>query len=212
MAGTALDTLRDRVEALLTDSSNAEWSTAELDQAIRLALSELSSYLPVAAATTVDAVDGVYEYDLSAITGPVGVLEVWYPYLAGTSVYGRPRPVQWRMISDTRLMIEPEEEPDAAYDLRIFYEEDHTLEGLDSATATTLSAAEKSALVIGAAGYAAIAKARGWTNEVTVGGDAVSQLERWGKARLDAFTAALERLAERAVGDDDARVSWDGVD
>ena len=44
--------LRDRLENLLKDASNVDWTTTELDDAIRLALAELSTHIPQRAVTT----------------------------------------------------------------------------------------------------------------------------------------------------------------
>jgi hypothetical protein len=205
---TDLTDIRDRVEALLTDSGNADWSTSELDDALRLALYELSSVLPVRAVTTVDAVAQTWEYDLSSITGLVSVVEVWYPYLSTDETYKRPHPVKFRMLTDAVLLLEGGDEPDAAYDLRIFYDKAQTVNTLDGATATTLSDAEKAALVIGAAGYAAIGKARDVTNEVTIGADVPSGLQKWGEARLKDFQARIEGLVAVANAGEDSRIGW----
>jgi hypothetical protein len=206
MVATDLETLRDRVEALLTDGTNAEWATAELDQAIRLGLYELSSVLPVRASATKDAVDDTWEYDVSAVSGLVAVVEVWYPYLATSDSYKTAHPVRFRMLTDAILLLEGCETPDDAYDLRIFYDKVQTLGGLDSAASTTLDDAEKAALVLGAAGYAAIGKARDVTNEVTIGAEVPAQLEKWGKARLSEFSELIEVLTSTANAGEDARV------
>ena len=209
---TDLETLRDRVEALLTDSSNAEWSTAELDQAIRLALYELSTVLPVRAVATIDAVDDTWEYSLSAITGLVGVVEVWYPYLSTDDSYKQPHPVKFRMLTDSVLFLDIDDYPDDGYDLRIFYDKVQTLVNLDSATATSLDEAEKAALVLGAAGYAAVGKSRDVTNEVTIGADVPTRLEKWGKARLVEFQERIVALAAVANAGEDSRIGWWEVD
>jgi hypothetical protein len=207
---TDLETLRDRVESLLADSSNAEWSTNELDDAIRLALHELSRDLPVLADTTMEAADDTWEYSLASISGLVDVVEVWYPYSATDAGDKKPSPVSWRMIDDDTLLLDESVEPDGEYELRVFYTKMQRLAGLDSATETTLSAGEKAALVIGAAGYAAIAKARDRMNEVTLGVDVPRTLQRWGEQRLAEFRQRVAALAERAVTGEDARVSgWD---
>ena len=61
-----LTTLRDRIEAGLMDSSNRSWDTGTLDEAIKLALADLSQAygstltvkdLASAASTTVDVLD-----------------------------------------------------------------------------------------------------------------------------------------------------------
>ena len=209
---TDLETLRDRVEALLTDASNLEWTTGELDQALRLALYELSAVLPVRAAATKDAVADAWEYDLSAITGLVNVVEVWYPYLSTSNTYKVAHPVKFRMITDAILLLECDDDPDAAYDLRIFYDKVQTVAGLDSASSTTVDEAEKAALVLGAAGYAAIGKGRDLTNEVTIGAGVPVTLEKWGKARLAEFQERIVALASAANAGDDSRVGWGPVD
>ncbi len=212
MVGPGIVLQRDRVEALLTDSGNDEWSTGELDNAIRLALYELSSVLPVRASATVDAVDDTWEYSLSAITGLVAVVEVWYPYLSTSQSYKQAHPVKFGMLTDAVLLLEVDDTPDDAYDLRIFYDKVQTLAGLDSASSTTLDDARKAALVIGAAGYAAIGKARDVTNEVTIGAEVPGTLERWGKARMTEFEERIVALAAAANAGEDSRIGWWEVD
>jgi len=206
---TDLETLRDRVEALLTDSGNADWNISELDQAIRLALYELSTVLPVRAVTTVDAVDNTWEYSLASISGLVAVVEVWYPYLSTDDSYKLPHPVTWRMLTDSTLYLDIAEDPDDAYDLRVFYDKVQTLNNLDSATSTSLDEAEKAALVLGAAGYAAIGKSRDVTNEVTIGAEVPARLEKWGKARLSEFQERVLALAAVANAGEDSRIGWE---
>ncbi|MGQ9494424.1 MAG: hypothetical protein ACUVR2_11810 [Anaerolineae bacterium] len=204
---TDLDALRDGVEALLMDAGNAEWSTAELDQAIRLALADVSRELPRVADATLHAVHGQWEYDLSSLDGLQQVLEVWYPYLPDDAPYQKAHPVCWRLLDDATLYLDVADDPDATYHLRIFYTKQQSLAGLDGATETTLSPLEKAALVIGAAGYAAVAKARDWMNEVTIGLDVPRTLQRWGERRLAEFERRLATLAQLATAGDDARVS-----
>jgi hypothetical protein len=209
---TDLETLRDRIEALLTDASNVEWTTGELDNATRLALYELSTVLPVRAVASIDAVDNTWEYSLAAITGLVGVVEVWYPYLSTDDSYKQPRPVKFRMLTDSVLLLDIDDHPDDAYDVRVFYDKVQTVNTLDSATSTSLDEAEKAALVVGAAGYAAIGKARDVTNEVTIGGNVPAGLEKWGKARLTEFQERIVALAAVANAGEDARIGWGPVD
>lgn len=210
MPTTDLDTLRDRVEALLSDTSNADWDTDALDAAIRLALDELSQSVPAVADEVLDAEDGVREYDLSELDGLVDVFEVWYPYDADDDDYSQAHPVPFRLLDRGTLYLESEDAPDAGYDIRVWYGVRHTIEGLDSATETTLNEEEKSALVIGAAGYAAIAKARELMNQVTIGSDVPRALQRWGERRLAEFGRRLAGLWNVVAVGDDARVGgWD---
>jgi hypothetical protein len=202
--------LRDRIEDALKDSGNANWSTSELDNALRIALHELSVSLPLRAVTTLDAVDDQYEYSLSTITGLVEVTEVWYPYLSTDSSLKKPHACKWRMLDDTTLYIDVGA-PDAAYDLRIFYNKTQTLNGLDAATATTLNDAEKSALVFGASGYAAIALGIDKIDSA-VFGEAEELLRKWGWARIQEFRIRLQVLAEVQDAGEDSRIGWWSAD
>jgi len=199
--------LRDRLEALLKDASNIDWSTAELDDCIRLAMAELSGALPVQAVTTIEAVDETYEYDLSSLSGLVAVVEVWYPYSSEEYEYRLPHPVQWRMLHGSTLYLNVDETPDAAYDLRVFYDKAQTLSGLDGATSTSLDAEMKAVVILGAAGYAANALGRHKVDAVTFG-NAAGELRKWGWARLQEFRARLSAMSERLNGADDARIGW----
>jgi len=204
-----LDTLRDQVEDLLKDAGNALWSEGELEQALRLALAEWSALLPARAVATLDAVDGQREVDLSNISGLLGVVEVWYPYDAFDVHYRRPRPVRWRMLDDATLYLDVEDEPDARYGVRIFYDCTHTLQGLDDATVTSLAAPDRAALVLGAAGYAALARARESISQVSVGLDEAPRYQAWGQARLQEFVQQAYALGQVDSASSDARVgAW----
>jgi hypothetical protein len=67
-------------------------------------------------------------------------------------------------------------------------------------------------VVVGAAGYAAIGKARDVTNEVTIGAEVPSVLEKWGKARLTEFEERIVALAAAANAGEDSRIGWWEVD
>ena len=206
-----IDTMRQRVEALLDDAGNAEWTAAELEQALRLALADLSVALPVHCVTALHAADRTWEYSLSAVSGLVEVTEVWYPYLAADGTFKRAHPVRWRRIDDATLLIEPPEEPSAAYDLRLFFTRCQTVAGLDGAAVTTVREAEKALLVRGGAAFAALAKSRGLTNEVTIGAGVPQRLREWGLTMLQRFTAGLQALSVMASRGDDTRVEgWSG--
>ncbi len=204
--------LRDRIEDHLKDASNADWSTSEIDNALRIALHELSVALPARAVATLDAVDGQYEYSLSSISGLVEVVEVWYPYLSTDDTYKKAHPCKWRMLDDTTLYLEGDEDPDDTYDLRIFYDKVQTLNGLDGASATTLNDAEKSALVIGAAGYCSVSLARDKVDTVTIGGTAPEDLRKWGWARVTEFRQRVYDLSVIQDAGEDSRIGWWSVD
>ena len=200
--------LRDRIEDLLKDSGNVDWSTDEIDNALRIAINELSENMPSRTVTTIDAVDDTYEYSLAAVSGLVAVVEVWYPYLSTDDAYKLPHPVKWRMLTDSILILDVEGDPDDTYDLRVFYDQVQTIAGLDSAGATTLNEAQKSALILGAAGYAALALAMDKVDKVAVGGAASEDLRKWGWARTLEFRQRIGEMADRQVQSEDSRVGW----
>jgi len=203
--------LRDRIEDMLKDASNADWSTSEIDNALRIALHELSLALPSRSVTTIDAVADAWEYDISSVSGLLQVTEVWYPYLSTDASYKKPHPVKWRMLDDSRLLIDEDLDPDATYDLRIFYDRLQTLAGLDAAASTTLNAQEKSALVFGAAGYCAIALSVDKVDKVTIGKGASEELRKWGWARVMEFRQRIGDLAVIADAGEDSRIGWWGA-
>ena len=206
---TDLTDLRDRIEDYLTDSGNADWTTGELDNALRVALAELSTMSPSRASASVDAVTGQYEYSLSSITGLQAVVEVWYPYLSTDDEWKKPHPVKWRMLSDGVVYLDVDQDPDSAYDLRIFYDKTQTVTGLDAAAATTVNDAEKAALIVGAAGYAATAKAVYLTDRVSVGGSqAAERLADWGRRQVGAFQQRVYQLGAREAAEEDSRIGW----
>ena len=209
---TDLVTLEGRIQDFVKDSGESDWSVSELDQALRVALSELSQLCPSRTVTTIQAVTDAREYSLAAVTGLQAVVEVWYPYLSTDATYKLPHAVKWWMLDDSTLYLDVDEDPDVAYKLRVFYDRVQTLAGLDAATVTTLNDAEKSCLVIGAAGYAAVAKAQYLSNRVTTGEDASLIVSKWGNARLQEFKQRAFQLAQHDSVAEDARIGWWSAD
>lgn len=68
-----------------------------------------------------------------------------------------------------------------------------TISGLDGAGSTTLPAAHDSLLVLGASGYAALARCANRAESYALGGE-TGQLQSWGQARLGEFRAMLRFL------------------
>jgi hypothetical protein len=68
-----------------------------------------------------------------------------------------------------------------------------TVSELDGAEATTLNALHESPLVLGAAAYAALARAVDWADSAQLGSES-GQLKAWGDQRLHEFKAMLGRI------------------
>jgi hypothetical protein len=85
--------------------------------------------------------------------------------------------------------------PGDAEDVAVYWGKLHTLD----ASTSTLPAVAEDAVVIGAAGYAAIEWASFATNRANVAGvTAVEQYRAWGEAQLARFRAQLDEFGQRA--------------
>jgi hypothetical protein len=81
---TTLTALRDRVEQMIADVSNAVFSTAAIDEGIREALHRYSKKRPLQAIATLTLSASGREVSVSGITGLLDVSEVWLPYTAAS--------------------------------------------------------------------------------------------------------------------------------
>jgi len=203
-----LSSLTDDVEALLKDPSNTYFSTDEIQDAIEWCLTEVNRVYHQREDTTIDDVEDTREYSLSSITGLVAVTEVWWPWDASDPTYPPPR-VHWFMLDDDTLYLDVDDDPDGTEDLRIFYTKDHTIEGLDGASSTTLDDYACELLAIGAAGRVVLGQGREAIDTINVSVEVAGDWEAWGRGRLEEFRRGLEGLRGREIGrSGDARVSW----
>jgi len=95
------------------------------------------------------------------------------------------------------LYIKDDEEPGTGEVVRFWYTLPHTLNGLDTETATTHHADDDTLLVTGAAALAALSRSIGKTETANVDGWVPKKLRLWGEARLAEFEAGLAKLASR---------------
>ena len=202
-----LTTMVHAVESLLKDSANDYWSAAEIQDAIEWAIAEYSYRMKRRLKATMDDVDGSREYDLSSITGLIDVTKVWWPY-DSTDPDHPPNWVPWYMLDDDTLYLDVDTEPDGTQVIRIFYTAQHTLDGLDAASSTSIDDMGCELLIVGAAGRCVLMKSRDVIDAINVSSDVTGDWESWGRARLKEFYDSLGRVVshERMVGD--ARVSW----
>ena len=191
-----LTTMRANVAADLDDAGHVTWSTDELDRAIARALSGYSEACPRRAETTLLLSGAGREVDLSSISGLAGVERVWYPYDAGAPDW----PPRWRCFElwpDGTLFLAVPEEPAAGESVRIFYWMAHTLDGLGGATETSLPTEDEETVALGAAGFAALEKARGAVGSLQVSGYTPLQWKEWAEGRLAAYEKRLAQAAGR---------------
>lgn len=190
-----LSEFRTRIAQVLADTSNAIWSEAWLDEGLRQALNEYSLVKPVQAVTTLTLAASGREVDVSSLTGLLAVSEVWLPYTASDPEHP-PYVRNFKLWRDLGLLYFPDgDEPAAGDTARIFYSTAQSIEGLDSAAATSLPGEHEAILVGGAAGIVAASRALDLTEQVSISQLAAQQVRAWGLSKIQEFRTAL-----RAVG------------
>ena len=212
---TASTGLRARVQSRLQDAGAARWSTDDLDEAIRTALAYYSRQNPYRAIGTITLAAAGREISLASLTGLIRVEKVWWDYDVTTPGY----PPNWRQFEvwpGSLIYIDDREEPASGDILRVWYTKLHTLNGLDSAAATTVPAEDVDVIVTGAAHYAARSRAVELAEQATVDDDVVARMIKWADEEGDSFRygvrqkpPAWERFAYAYdQGDIDEAIRW----
>ena len=190
-----------RVLALLMDDAAAIFVTAVTTEAVRLALHEYSEAVPLASETVLTLPGTGHEIALSGVTGLLGVVDVWWPYdSVATSETWPPNRVEgWSLWWDDALPVlylnaDNQGQPQIADELRLWYTKLHTIQNLDSAAATTVAVAHESLLVLGAAGFACLARAVDLAETAVQQTVATPNLGVLGKMYLEQFRARLKNL------------------
>lgn len=203
-----LAALIDDVEVELRDTGNANWSVAEITAHLLRALHAYNDVAPQRTAGKLDTVADQREYDLSSLTGLMEVTDVWFPYDSTDEQHPPNRPT-WNIQRDAYLYLDvPDVSGDADEDIRIFYTIPHTIQDLESATATTLDAPAETLVVMGASAYAAQQYGQSLIGKVTVSGWTPKQLNDWAAIRIMAFKEGLEAVRRRAIIMQDTRTQW----
>jgi len=187
-----LTTLRDRVELRLSDSGNAIWATGLIDAGIKLALHEYSQAVPRVIEASITFSSATRELDISSLSNVLDIRRVWTPYNSSSPEH----PPYWRYFDwwrDLEIIYFPDnDEPQNNDVCRIFYGTLHTIDGLDSASATTIKETMVSWFEIGAAGFAAQSRSLDLTEQVVLSRSDIDDIGAWGLERLVEFRAALE--------------------
>lgn len=185
-----LTTARTRVAQLLDDTTNARYTTAQIDQALRTALDELTQYQPVTRTYTVD-VDGKRRIALPASLQALNILavELWdSDPSADDSLECKTEYVDEQWIIEFPSTYTP-----PAYEVvTIRYTIPHLLDGLDSAAGTTVPAWLGNALCMGAAGFAAQERAASRSESVNLQPNVLSQLMQLAVTYLTKFRVAAQ--------------------
>jgi hypothetical protein len=205
---SALSDLIARVALELGDADHAVWSSDALTAHIRRALEAYSRLDPQRLEAVIETSAGLREYPLAAIGPFMEIADLWYPYDPADPAHPPRRP-EWALILSKTFYLGVADAPTGEADdqMRLFFTAPHTLEGLDAADETTLDADGEGIVALGAAAFAAEARAQGLIGTVTVSSDTPRQLAAWAEARLRAFEDALQGVRRRRVAAPDARVA-----
>jgi hypothetical protein len=187
-----LAALRILVAADLDDAAYATWTTAEVDRAIQRALADYSHVRAQEITGTLTVATATREQSLATFTGLIRVVRVWHPYTAANPE----DPPEWRRFEHwgSTLHILDGDEPAVAEVIRVYYTKPQTIKDLASATATTVPTEDEELIVLGAAGYAALEKARSAVVQAGISTDTPKHWETWGKDRIAQFNTALNAI------------------
>jgi hypothetical protein len=191
--------LQNRIEQTLVDTGNEIWYASWIEEGLRKALDEYSLARPLHKKGVVSVSGDTYELDISSLTGVIAVQEVWCPYTAAGPEYP-PNRKAFRHWVDSKELYFPDNQVNNGDICRVFYTALHTIEGLDSATSTTVGIEDESLLVEGAAGHVAVGRGLDLTEKVSVGQATAQQVRAWGMSTLQQFRTALRGVAQAKSG------------
>lgn len=207
---STLAQLLDQLEIELSDPTNAKWTTSVLTQHIRSALRAYNQIAPRRLYANFSSVADQREYNLaSSYPSLQEILDVWYPYDPAEPAALATR-CPWSLVADLTLRLECDDDPsgDATEQIRILYTQGHTINGLDSASTTTLDTFGEQLVLIGAAAYAVNQYAHEIINSVTVNTWVQRQYAEYARTRMAEFQDKLEVLRARQATREDSRVPW----
>lgn len=179
----SLATYVERVASLINDVTQNVYPTSAIHDAIRQALHEYSAQLPIEQQTTLTLADDSPEIDVSSISGILNVTGVWLPYTPDNPEQP-PNSRRFRYWPDLQKVCLTDGRPAAGDVARIFYTRQHSINGLDSASVTSVCAAHEWLIVRGAA--AILVLSRAVENE---------SLGAWANHQYQMFKASLAGLA-----------------
>jgi hypothetical protein len=198
---STLAQFRARIAARLVDASNAVWSTTTIDEALLTALHDYSEAYPYSYNQVLVLTAASREINLDTITGLINVTEAHWPYnsLAEEWPPNRVRGFQvyW---DDARPMLYLTDiegnQPQIDEEIRVWWTGLHTIQALESATATTIRADHESGIVTGAAGYAAASAVIDEIGSIRVDKAEDGSLRGWAYNRLSEFRRWLDTLRQ----------------
>jgi hypothetical protein len=185
---------RTQVSALLSDSGNIRYSTADIDAALTTALAEYTRLNPIIR-TYVDYGNNTTEMILPTDIQGIGITSVeWMdidPPLSLSFIAER-IDEQWRI----RFQELTPSETDM---LCITYTDSHTIDNLNSAPGSTVPAHHDTHLCMGAAGYALATRANSRAETINLQPQVQAQLQAQAAIFIGRFAAAVTGAHAQAV-------------
>lgn len=149
-----LSQYRTRVLELLDDTASARYTTAQIDAALRSALVDYSVYRPIPRTYQADTTgDRVIVLPSDFVARQITRVQLWSSdpnQMMDLIFIARQDDEQWSIEIKDAIYY-------SGYYLTITYSDSHTIDGLDSATTTTID--DDNLICTGAAGYAAQSRA-----------------------------------------------------
>ena len=201
---STLAQLEARVSARLIDATNVTFTIATIDEALRTALAYYSDAYPLTRDSTITVTTAGREQDLSALTGLISVLDVWWPYQASPEVWP-PNQVPgfhlWWNNAVPKLLISAQSgaQPQTNDVIRVWFTQQHTINGLDGAGATSCLPIHETGIVDGASAYAVISEMRHQIGSIHVDPQQVASLNQWSTERLNEFRGWLGLIHQFAA-------------
>jgi hypothetical protein len=175
-----------------------------------MALEQWSRHDPTESISTLTLSADGREVDISSLTTLLRVTKVWWPYDSTTPGYP-PSWARFEVWPGSILFIDEETEPSSGEKVRVFYTKMHTINGLNSATATTLPAEDIGYFINGAAAFAAEMRAIELAEELNVDRDVVDRLTDWANENAKNFRYGM-RLKQSARQRYDYAYDQDDID
>jgi hypothetical protein len=213
-----LTTLISKVQNILGDSSATYFSTAICTAAIRQALDDWNLRAPIYSAELITGVNGQYEYELSDVdSSSVEIVDV---LLQGTdSAQDISKSLDFdEYLEDERVFFRLRTPVTTSDTLIVRYTKYHTINGLDSATESTLRDKDNQAMVDGGAFYSIMIRATARVETINLSQDQSDNYREIAGGFAAAFSsriAAVVRNRKAPVSEPDTRAwndqyhSWD---
>lgn len=132
------------------------WAAANLDEALTSALEEYSRAKPYPNVFTQSP--SAREVQLTAPLALLRVRRIWYPYTASTPEYP-PSWIDFDFWTDGGafyVLLHSDSVPDGTKVMRVFFDAQHSLNGLNGFVSTSFPVIDESCIVMGACGYACL--------------------------------------------------------